>query len=340
MSHEVETMAYAGKTPWHGLGVYLGEDNVDGQRMQTAAGLDWTVEKGILYQEDSREFAPVPDVYCMIRSDTGKALPGVSVGSVYTPFQNRDLFAFGDALRQADRCVKWHTAGSLKEGRKIWAMAELEGAAFEIRRRDGSIDKSCPYLLLYNSHDGTSRITVAFVRVRVVCWNTLQASMGSKGETYRVRHTVNAPDRLADAAQALGFAVEAFTEQQQAMQDLANAPFQRADFVGLACQLLTGEDDLEKAKELVAKSQDRSRSMYTRKGGELVTLFEHGTGNAGADKYDALNAITEWVDHQRGRIQDWRKQADRLRADEKALDSALWGSGAKLKRKALQLLTR
>ena len=48
MAHAVETMAYAGETPWHGLGVQV-EDNLTPQEMLVAAGLDWTVSKRHLF---------------------------------------------------------------------------------------------------------------------------------------------------------------------------------------------------------------------------------------------------------------------------------------------------
>ena len=35
MSHEVETMAYAGETPWHGLGTPVSNDLTPAQMMQS-----------------------------------------------------------------------------------------------------------------------------------------------------------------------------------------------------------------------------------------------------------------------------------------------------------------
>ena len=40
----VETMAYAGEVPWHGLGVPVSNDLTPAQMMQKA-GLDWTVNE-------------------------------------------------------------------------------------------------------------------------------------------------------------------------------------------------------------------------------------------------------------------------------------------------------
>ena len=44
MAHQVETMAYAGEVPWHGLGVPVNNDLTPTQMMKKA-GLDWTVEQ-------------------------------------------------------------------------------------------------------------------------------------------------------------------------------------------------------------------------------------------------------------------------------------------------------
>ena len=50
MSHNVETMAYAGELPWHGLGVPVSND-MSAYEMMEAAQLNWTVKKVPLYRE-------------------------------------------------------------------------------------------------------------------------------------------------------------------------------------------------------------------------------------------------------------------------------------------------
>ena len=54
MAHEVETMAYAGEVPWHGLGVEVSNDLTPLQMMQKA-GLDWRVEKVDAYVDINGE---------------------------------------------------------------------------------------------------------------------------------------------------------------------------------------------------------------------------------------------------------------------------------------------
>ncbi len=62
--------------------------------------------------------------------------------------------------------MKYETAGSLQEGRRIWLLAKLpdkyiiEGEQIE------------PYLVFGSSHDGSGAIKAAMTPVRVVCQNT------------------------------------------------------------------------------------------------------------------------------------------------------------------------
>ena len=51
MAHEVETMAYAGAVPWHGLGKQV-DDTMSPQEMLQAAQIDWTVSKRPAFTTD------------------------------------------------------------------------------------------------------------------------------------------------------------------------------------------------------------------------------------------------------------------------------------------------
>ena len=68
MSHEVETMAYAGQTPWHGLGELVPAD-LSPIQMLEKAGLDWSVEKRDLYyfSDDEESVFLAPGKKALIR---------------------------------------------------------------------------------------------------------------------------------------------------------------------------------------------------------------------------------------------------------------------------------
>lgn len=154
MTANVETMFYTRVAPWHGLGVRV-ESALSSQEALKASGLDWNViQRPIM----TSAYEPVPGYKANIRDTDNKVLGVVS--DRYRVVQNAEAFAFTDAL--LGEGVKYETAGSLQEGRRIWLLAKLpdryiiEGEQIE------------PYLVFSSSHDGSGAIKAAMTPVRVV----------------------------------------------------------------------------------------------------------------------------------------------------------------------------
>ena len=140
MAAEVESMFYVRRVPWHGLGTRV-EEALSSEEALKAANLDWKVVQEQIFTEDGRL---VKDYFANIRDRDGKVL-GVVSGR-YRIVQNRDAFAFTDEL--LGRGVRFETAGSLKEGRKVWILARLP------KQYRLAEDLVVPYLVFSNSHDG------------------------------------------------------------------------------------------------------------------------------------------------------------------------------------------
>lgn len=351
MSHELhanDSMAYRtlGGDPWHiaetrDRCAAVGEQ-ITGPEMQRAAGLEYNLRKVKLYhvRGDGPLGTPVPNVFGVQRSDTGECLPGVSVGRQYEILQPFRMFEFGEAIRQIDG-GQWETAGSLFGGRRMWALLQLRGA-IEVQRTKGfsrTVDTSLPYALISTTHDGTQRTIVQHTSVRVVCWNTLSAAVGGQGAQHAVRHTASQDDRLKEAAAALGHALEWHTAYGEAAQQLADTPMSLVDARTFFAQIVTGQDEPDAAIKACADAKGRKRSNLIAQGGLLVELFGSGTGNMGRDRFDALNAVTEFIDRERARIRKFKGKTEAMRLDS-ALDSSQFGQGAKTKQRALRLLTR
>ena len=159
MAANVETMFYTRVAPWHGLGVRV-EEALSSEEALQASGLDWNViQRPIM----TNAYEPIPGYKANVRDTDNKVLGVVS--DRYRVVQNAEAFAFTDAL--LGEGVKYETAGSLQEGRRIWLLAKLpdryiiEGEQIE------------PYLVFSSSHDGSGAIKVAMTPVRVVCQNTV-----------------------------------------------------------------------------------------------------------------------------------------------------------------------
>ena len=128
MAHEVEMidgvaqMAYVGDLPWHGLGVRVSNDLTPAQ-MQQKAGLDWSVEKVDAFINVGGEQVPTGQ-QALIRSSDNSIL--TNVGENWNPVQNDEAFDFfSDFVMAGD--MEMHTAGSLKNGQVVWALAKVKG---------------------------------------------------------------------------------------------------------------------------------------------------------------------------------------------------------------------
>ena len=319
MAHDLATtngktaMAYFGETPWHQLGTKLDEPATSAEAI-TAAGLNYRAELTPLVTENG---TPVPTRKAVVRSDTKQVL-GV-VGNTYVPIQNVECFEFLDAV-VAKGQVKYHTAGALGNGERIWMLAKLPGHI----RVAGTDDITEKYLLLSNSHNGTSALRVFFSPVRVVCANTLAvADPEGRGKGISILHKGDLGAKIQQAQSVLGLAQQFYDDVQIKADLLANhspSPAQLRNFF----QSLYPDPE----------EGNKTRAQNTRR--ELSRLFEDGRGQdipgVRHTMWAAFNAVTEYVDHHRPtRARDARERASRR------LQSQWFGSGARLKARAWDL---
>jgi len=294
MSHQIESMMYANETPWHGLGVYVGDENVDSATAIKKADLAWRVAKVPAiaqgtWPEGSKKAGEIwstepSDEYNLIVRNTDLRTLGMVKGR-YEPLQNHEAFAFMDSLVEKG-AIKYHTAGSLAGGKRIWILAQIAAGTFEVVKGDPQET----YLLLTTSHDGSSATLVLFTAVRVVCANTLAMALGAKGErSISVRHTKNAKAKLAAAKQSLGFATEALDKYKEVCAYLASLSMNGVEARAFLETLIP---DPEKGRPARARNKRQ----------ELLDLFQ-GKGK-GSDikgvrgtRWGMLNAVTEYNSH-------------------------------------------
>lgn len=327
MAHQVETMAYAGETPWHGLGVRV-EPTLTAEEMMTAAGLDWTVSKRRLSfktGKDSRK--AIPGRYAVVR-DSDDQLMGLSADR-FQPLQNRDIFDFYHRF-VAEAGMEMHTAGSLLDGRLVWALARV-GDSFTL---EGG-DKTEGFILMMNSHEPGRAAVIQHTSVRVVCWNTLSAALGAglKGRgAYRFQHTAVFDDGAKAAAQeAMGLSREHLQRMRAAAERLAAIPVtpELADSYFRRVFKLDPADLAVRALSDGAEAAAASRIRESRVMPKLRLALESGPGaglpSARGTAWGALNAVTFVVDHQLGLNR------------EKVLRDSWLGYRGETKRRALNL---
>jgi phage/plasmid-like protein (TIGR03299 family) len=308
MSHEVETMAYAGETPWHGLGKAVPADLSPEQMLETA-GLDWEVEKKPLYyfDDDGETVYHAPGKQALVRNSDGAVLD--MVGDDWNPLQNSEAFEFFNDFVVAGG-MRMHTAGSLFGGRRVWALAQID-EPFEIFKGD-VIE---PYLLFSNPHQYGKSIDVRTTQIRVVCNNTLTLSLGKEVDRgIRVGH------RAKFDSDKVKMALGVIRQQSETYKNAG---------VFLGSKKAKRESVTEYFDRLfpLATNKNHKEKKYSRAAvtsGEILHTQPGAKYGAGT-WWECFNAVTYMSDHVLGRNPDNR------------LESAWFGPRANLKQEALAL---
>ncbi len=310
MSHEIEMvngvaqMAYAGDLPWHGLGQQVSDDiTTDG--MMKAAGLDWSVTKQpMYYMDDLGEMGEVPGKSALVRSSDNKVMD--IVGQDWNPVQNAEAFEFfREFVDTGD--MQMHTAGSLKDGKMVWALAKVNDG-FTIKTAQGE-DSVESYLLFSNPHQYGKSIDVRFTPIRVVCNNTLTLSLNQNVDQY-VRMGHQRPFNAEDAMATLGMAQQKLGQYKEAAEHLCQKSYTTDDMLNYFNQVFPSASDRDSNK-----SREAQEVMHTQAGAAL------GEGTF----WQLFNTVTYMTDHTLGRNSDTR------------LQSAWYGQNQNVKKKALEL---
>lgn len=315
MPANVQTMAYYGEVPWHGLGKHVPK-GVTAAQMIRAADLDWQVElrpaRGAREINRKKEFSRY-EVVRVPRPNTKETevLLGV-VTRRYQPLQNLEAFAFFDPI-VGEHKAYFETAGALGEGERIWVMAKMP-AAMEIVRGD----ECFKYLLLSNTHSGDGSVIVKFTTVRVVCQNTLMLAMQDGQKAYRVRHSKQMQFKLNELAEFLAITQEVFLKAEEQFKRLAKVKMI--------------EDRLDHYFEAVFPRSDAQKKNGDKplRWGYLREIFETRKDlqlpGVRGTLWGAYNAITRFEDY---------KQPQQEEQPDQRLDRTWFGGGAETKLKAL-----
>lgn len=301
MSDNVETMAYAGQTPWHGKGTIIMPDD-DLPTIQAKAGLDWKVKTAALSFKNGKITCRVPGRRAMFREDTGELLD--VCGPKYVPFQNDEILGFFRDFVEAGE-MEIETVGHLVANRQhsVWALARMN-QSFNLGTNDQP-DENKGYVLLMNPHEYGKGMIAKLTLIRVVCWNTMQMALGQKGNSIKIWHNREFDEDLAeDAKERLGIAREKFEELEANAHLLAQIEVEEKDVLKIIAHHFGSTIKLD-WKEIEDAEQ------LSRAGSRVYALFN---GEAmGADLATAkgtawglLNAGTQYLDHEYGKSAESR----------------------------------
>lgn len=313
MAHELEfvngkaQMAYAGDVPWHGLGTKVPND-LTPEQMLKAAGLDWRVETfpAIATLPNGQQIDTGHSA--LVRDFDSKVLDVIT--NDWKPMQNEAAFDFfNDFVSAGD--MEMHTAGSLKDGKIVWALAKVH-ESFELF---GGRDQVDSYLLFTNPHSYGQSIDVRFTPIRVVCNNTLTLSLNSQSKSMvKVSHRREFDADLVK--ETLGVAKQKLDKYKEMAEYLSQKRYNDesiVDYFKRVFPVLTKKEDSEKELSKSAKYALED-ALYNQPGAQ----YGEGTW------WQAFNTVTYMTDHIIGRSADNR------------LTSAWYGANKSLKTRALE----
>ena len=292
MAHMVETMAYAGQVPWHGLGEKVPSDLTPRQMMEKA-GCDWRVNLVPTYADVNGSKVSTGQK-ALVRETDNRVL--TNVGGNWNPVQNEEAFDFFNEYCAAGD-MEMHTAGSLADGKIVWALAKVN-ESFDVLGED-QVDS---YLLFSNPHQYGKSLNVRFTPIRVVCNNTLTLSLSQNAKNEVTLNHRRAFDPQLVKEQ-LGIAHEKFEMYKEMSRFLAKKTAKYSDVI----QYFNSVFPVANApKREVKDYADLSR---TAKQAFDVLETQPGANFAMGTWWNAVNAVTYLTDHELGRSADTRMQS-------------------------------
>jgi len=309
MAHELEMvngeaqMAYVGNVPWHGLGTKVEHDLTPGD-FQKVAGLDWTVEKQPLTTATG---IPIKNKEALVRTSDNSVLDVVGTG--WNPVQNSEAFEFfHDYVMAGD--MEMHTAGSLKDGQMVWALAKTK-ESFELFNGDQTDN----YFLFTNPHQFGKSINIRMTPIRVVCNNTLTLSLSQD------------TDKMVTVNHRKAFDPDMVKEQMGIAREKMEQYKSMAEFLG--GKRATGDNVIQYFNEVFgapAKAKEDGVLPFTSRNAKIAMEnlnTQPGANFAQGSWWQAFNSVTYMTDHLQGREGDSR------------LQSAWYGRNRKVKLNAL-----
>lgn len=294
MAHEFESGFLVKEAAWHKLGTVIQEAPTveEGIRL---AGLDWKVRLENLFLADGR----VTKQRAVLR-ETDERILGYA-GPSWTPLQNTEAFSFFNDFLKTNE-VQLETAGSLKQGEKIWVLAKIKSAVGEVFKGD-PIQR---YFMLSNSHKAGVAVSVGFTDIRVVCKNTLaMAHSSANSKLIRLTHCKSVASNLEEVKSIVNFSTQGFQADLQKMERLS--------------KLRINKKDIEKFVEVIffdprTLDSKRSQNKLGFITSKIEELIESGLGadisGVRGTKYGLYQATTEYLTHYDG--SDYEQRLDKL----------------------------
>ena len=334
MAHNLEmengevAFALRGAPAWHNLAnrIFTKDEEVTTSLMLDEAKLsNWNVRLSPLTDHISESWNDVSQASLVIRDNPFNKGVDVlaTVGKRYKPVQNEELFAFADAIHDANADCRWESAGSLKKGKVVFGTVDIPRTM--VLDPQGANDETKLYLIVWTSHDGSVAVQAAVTPVRVVCQNTLNLAMRNAKQSFKIRHTQTAEGKIQIARETLGLTLGYFDEFEKEAKLLFETS-------------VTDKKFHEIIRAIYPKPEKDTKGALTKWENKVVLLddlyFNSPTQtNIKGTAWGVVNALTERLDYYRTA----RGKSDSLMAGASGFDPVLTAEKNKIVKQVMAL---
>ena len=240
------------------------------------AGLNWKVLQEPVYTENEE----LIQGYKANVRDTDRKVLGV-VTDRYKVIQNEEVFAFTDTL--LGEGVRYETAGSLQEGRRVWMLARLP--------REFIIggERISPYMVFSNTHDGSGAVKTALTPIRVVCNNTLNLALRTAKRSWSMIHTGDISGKIEEAKNTLLLADEYMTALGQEFENLRKIKLSEKQVLDYIKILLPMEENYSLLQKRGVEKLRADMKMRYFDAPDLKDVGNNG--------YRFVNAVSDFATH-------------------------------------------
>jgi phage/plasmid-like protein (TIGR03299 family) len=251
----------------------------------TIAGLNWGLrdipgDSVTLMGADGITIGSMPGRRFITRDDDNTIL--ATVGSRYTTIDNAAAFEVADHAHALG--AQFDAAGEIDHGRTTYMSMTIPEASTKIGGHDDVQYK----VVLATSHAGEGAAVQSVTARRKVCTNGLTVGLPGTSQTWSIRHSASADQRLIEARTAMQGAMQyakAFTAHAEA---LIASPMNTNEFDRFLAELDPRPDEARKTS--VTRWENRRNTLMDLWG----TAFTQEEGRH--TRWAALNSVGEFLD--------------------------------------------
>lgn len=291
-------MAYTGAKPWHDLANVCLQSDATLEEWLVGAKLNWRVQRRALAMRDNEgnglRSDTLKDYRAIVRSDNDQVFQVSS--NRYQLVQNAEIVEMFREFCDAGHAMM-ETLGALNNGAVIWALAKMNGGSTVVLEDNDQLNG---YIMLSTSHDGSLQTEGRGTQVRTVCGNTFDAARSAGKAPFKLKHSTKFTDeKKAECREMMSRELAHVIRANENAKLLSKVVIDEPAWLDFMSRLM-GEDKVlnPKTAELTRIAQDIKDDTILSPGAQLASA--RGT------LWGAVNGVTYYADHRRGRTADSR----------------------------------